>query len=306
MEVGTNTSINFILVHIGEHFIEHINDCIEQIKLFNNSKIFVITNESHRNKINFDDVTIFSIDDIVKTNNHNYFIQNNTNNKIYRKGLVSHSVERFFYIEDLMVSNNLTNVFHLENDNLLYVDVSELLPTLEKYYDLATTFDNDSRSIPSFVYIKNTDTISNLNNFINNNIGVSDMSLLSMYNLINDYKFNLPVIPNNYNHKLISLSGHQTINPEQYYNNFTQFKSIFDAAAIGQYIGGVDPENIVGNTVGFINESSLYNPSKFQIEFITDELNRKIPYIKTENELIKINNLHIHCKNLNKYKSYGV
>jgi len=77
---------------------------------------------------------------------------------------------------------------------------------------------------------------------------------------------------------------------------------LFDGAAIGQYLGGVDPRNQKSKP-GFINESCVFNPSRFLFEWIKDDKGREIPYAIFKDCKYRINNLHIHSKNLAKFKS---
>jgi hypothetical protein len=92
------------------------------------------------------------------------------------------------------------------------------------------------------------------------------------------------------------------INNEQMFvsNNSELFPYIFDAAAIGQYLGGVDPRNISGDTSGFINETCVikYNNYKFNFNNVNGI---KKPFIIVNDVVIPIFNLHIHCKNLIKF-----
>ena len=86
--------------------------------------------------------------------------------------------------------------------------------------------------------------------------------------------------------------------------NFTKFNAIFDAAAIGQYLGGIDEFNLIdktkNNTVGFKNETCVVDYSKFEFCWKkTDKLFK--PYLKKEGQLIPIINLHIHSKKLFKF-----
>jgi len=130
------------------------------------------------------------------------------------------------------------------------------------------------------------------------------MELFSLYNNENENIMNLPILPNNYDGELKSLTGLITNKKEDYFNHFDKFKSIFDGASFGQYLGGIDPRNTSNiNTKGFINESTLFDVSKFIIQFEIDGKKRKIPYIIYKNKKIKINNLHIHCKNLKQFMS---
>jgi hypothetical protein len=70
---------------------------------------------------------------------------------------------------------------------------------------------------------------------------------------------------------------------------------VFDGRAVGQYIGGVDPRNIAGDTRGFINKDVPFDVSKINVKFSNDIL-------PTVCEYYPICNLHIHCKDLGKYK----
>ena len=82
--------------------------------------------------------------------------------------------------------------------------------------------------------------------------------------------------------------------------NFDKFNYIFDAAAIGQYLGGVDPKNTAGDTTGFVNETCIIKYDKYKFEWkIIDDM--KKPFIIIDNESYPIFNLHIHSKNLDKF-----
>ena len=83
-------------------------------------------------------------------------------------------------------------------------------------------------------------------------------------------------------------------------NNSDIFPFIFDAAAIGQYLGGVDPRNMGGNTKGFVNETCVIKYNNYSIWFeMVDE--KKKPFILIEEKKLPIFNLHIHSKNLKEF-----
>ena len=76
--------------------------------------------------------------------------------------------------------------------------------------------------------------------------------------------------------------------------NFYKYNAIFDGAAIGQYLGGIDPRNTSSkNTVGFINETCIIDYSKYKFEWCKNK-----PYIIIKDIKYEIINLHIHSKNL--------
>jgi hypothetical protein len=86
--------------------------------------------------------------------------------------------------------------------------------------------------------------------------------------------------------------------------NYDVFKFIFDGAAIGQYLGGVDPRNTPGDTRGFVNETCIvkYDQYEFLWKWKHGE-NIKRPFLLHNGEEIPIFNLHIHSKNLNDFCS---
>ena len=52
-----------------------------------------------------------------------------------------------------------------------------------------------------------------------------------------------------------SLIHRMPVNSNDYVNHIDEFDSVFYAAAIGQYLGGIDTTNSHGkSTVGFVNE----------------------------------------------------
>ncbi|MFQ5677492.1 MAG: hypothetical protein ACE5G1_16505, partial [bacterium] len=128
-----------------------------------------------------------------------------------------------------------------------------------------------------------------------------DMALLGIFK--DDYGSDnidaLPIIHENYvsTRPLVSRKGHTVQDKNKYCQNIDLFQSIFDAAALGQYLGGADPANGPSKP-GFINESCVFNPSLLTFEWIYDEQGRRVPYATFENKRYRINNLHIHSKKL--------
>jgi hypothetical protein len=82
-------------------------------------------------------------------------------------------------------------------------------------------------------------------------------------------------------------------------NNYDKFNVIFDAAAIGQYLGGVDPLNDKFNSIGFINETCIIKCNNFNIHWKYEEGIHK-PFINN----VPIFNLHIHSKQLEHFTNY--
>jgi hypothetical protein len=303
-----------VFVHIGPSLPNYLPISLEQARLFNpGADLYLIANQEPLGKIDKGLVNKLklkkvSCESLKKSGHHSEFLRKSTVDTTFRKGFWRFAIERFFYLNSLIKKERLNNVFHLESDVMLYVNLFDLLPAFTKNYKgIAATFDNDSRCIPGFVYIQNANAIDSLTRFLAQTAssGNHDMQAIGKYWQISpSEKIDaLPILPAEYakKHALVSPANHRTNRPEKYTNHFDDFSSVFDAAAIGQYLGGCDPFHNQGP--GFINESSLFNPSRCEYRWERDQLQRLVPYLFIEGKKYRINNLHIHCKNLAKFSS---
>jgi hypothetical protein len=182
---------------------------------------------------------------------------------------------------------------------MIYTDLDKL-----NYKNLTLLKDSKFRVIPSIMYIENDIDINNLTSFImetskNSDTFMNDMDLLGMYNNANYFNFQFK----------------------------SEYDHIFDGAAIGQYLGGVDPRNLPNFEKSSIKEKQMIiynNPSK---EFINETSEFKIkktfkiifkkvyteystipinfPFIlDTEtHDIKKIMNMHVHSKQLYQFSS---
>jgi len=133
------------------------------------------------------------------------------------------------------------------------------------------------------MYINSLNIIKLLSDYIiKNNFNNDMVNTFNFFNNNRDKVTNLPILPNS-----VSLEK-CTVN---YSNFYTELNSIFDGAAIGQYLYGIDSNE---NTVGFINETTIFDVSKFEYTWVDN-----IPFMIVDNNKIRINNLHIHSKKLN-------
>ena len=70
---------------------------------------------------------------------------------------------------------------------------------------------------------------------------------------------------------------------------------MFDGAAMGQYLGGVDPRNIGGDSRGFVNETCVIKYNQYTFHWMgVDGLMK--PFLQVGCDLVPIFNLHIHSK----------
>ena len=210
---------------------------------------------------------------------------------------------RLIYIENFMEANNLKDVYHFENDILLYYDLRNFHDKfISLYKNIAITTGGPDKTMTGFMYIKNSDSLKMMTQFFIDTLKaygihgtmmkygmdmVHEMSLMKFYGIEKGSEFleNLPILP----------FGDFSI-------NFDEFNSIFDPASWGQFVGGT-------RTLGpgakpedhYIGQLLIKNPS-WTVEWLLEN-DLKIPYFKYDNNLVKINNLHIHSKNLHLYTS---
>jgi hypothetical protein len=278
--------MNIILVSIG-NFQEYILDNINQLIKLEIKNIYVITNAEFCNHFESckDKIILIDVNDINDT--YNYF-NNSRLDKKFRNGFWTYTSQRFFCVYGLMQKYDLKDCIHVENDVLLYYNIDLLMDKLNKNY-LYIPFDTYKRNIASIIYIPNSQTFKTI-------LDKYDFTKNDMYNF-EKIKLSTGLIQN----FPIFSSNFANTKEELYVSeNFNLFNLIFDAAAMGQFLGGVDPRNIPGDSSGFVNETCVikYDKYKFIWEYKDDV---KKPFLVINDTKIPIFNLHIHSKQLNRF-----
>ena len=269
-----------ILVHIGDHFPEYMNDCISQLQKITDISVHVLISRAHTAKI-IGNVTVFPLEDIKVGEQRKKFEKTSKLDSHFKNGFWKYTTMRFFYIYEHVVSHGLTDIFHIENDNLIFVD---FLKNLEQFREkqMWCVMDCKTRCIPSFLYFKDSEIVSKLLDVCIQGASdkTNDMLTLAKFRNDNvDQVGNLPIITS-YTDQL----------SEMLYDNVSKFKCLFDAAAVGQYIGGTDSGT--KDTIGFINETCEFKCNKVSIEW-----RDKKPYLNG----MPLVNLHIHSKDLKRW-----
>jgi hypothetical protein len=299
---------SLVFVHIGPELPPYISIALHQARLFNPyCPIYLLSSKEALKKGNdflkkHEELISIDYETIPKTKEHKDFLRTvhfNFQTK-WLNNFFTAASERLFVLFDFIKHFNMQNVFHLENDVMLYIDLEKAFPIFKKNCTLAMPFDHDKRALLSFVYIKNTQALYPLTSCFAKNAskGYTDMHippLLIQEN--NNLIQKLPIIMPDYvkKHPLRNLLNERPQRTEDYYEHYKKFNCIFDAAAIGQYLGGTPPQPFVQ----IINETAVFNPSHFEYVWGKDCQGRKIPYAIFDNKKHLIANLHIHSKKLN-------
>jgi hypothetical protein len=338
------TLSSLVYIHIGTNIPDYLYDTIYQTLLVNGycCKIYIIIEDSEvincqqkiRNfNLDYFCNDAFHFDNIINIIplsilNDELFLDENFKkyqnilttkfNKMseFRDGFWVSTTARFFYIHTFMKMFDVTNVFHIENDVMLYKKINFLYEyileylnesnekCIEKIHKICMIQDAQNRVIPSLLYFPDETKINELTTHIVNrleksNVFINDMNLLGTF----EDKYLLRIDPS------MALKK-ETI--------------VFDGAAIGQYLGGVDVKNLPNSknnelmlinnpSKGFINETSVFKPNKcvylkniVHIDHL--RINPKVFSCKlinnnNNNKLYHIANLHIHSKQLHQFSS---
>lgn len=280
--------MNIVLVSVG-NFQEYILDNIRQLLSLGHDPniIHVITEPEYFARFPRD-ITLVNARELKDTYQFNARVSRYQDG--FRNGFWRHTSARFFYMHAYMMSSGICDVIHLENDVPVYYNCDILLPLLDKS-KLYMPFDSYKRNIASIVYIPNVYLLTRILDIYD--IERNDMeNFASIREKCPEIIDGLPIC--------IQQDG---FNAEQRHvcANFERLNMIFDAAAIGQYLGGVDPRNMSGDTTGFINETCVIKYNVYKIQWIQGDDGITRPFLIVDGNIIPVFNLHIHSKNLSRF-----
>jgi hypothetical protein len=257
--------------------------------LVNESQILYLQNQVQiRHQIQPLNLQWISIESLGKFNLSSHFLENSKADRDFRGGFWLQTANRFMLIADLMLSLDLENCLHLENDNILYFDPSSKLDVFRKHARFSIPFDR-SRAIPGIVWYKDAKIAFELAKYMAVRSDLHDFDVIRQFCDSKTYDAKpLPTMS-------LAYAVSKNLSIKNYCDGYKQFGGVFDAAAIGQYIGGVDPRNIEGDSRFFINETSDLNMSECNVSWDYDQTKRYL-MLNMQGEDVKVLSLHAHSK----------
>lgn len=217
-----------------------------------------------------------------------------------REKLFIYSFERFYLLHYLMIQKELTNVFFLELDNLIYDDPRKWLEGFRQK-DMAYLYEQYDRCASGICYIKNVEILRSFtqycSKYIRDETGfIHEMGALFKFWEIE--KDRLQILPTHWSPAHAPVAAAVPAETYKKYNIYNN--TIFDGAGLGIFIGGMDPYHTRGIIEKWKHHPCLYDIdyTVYKYEWRKDEQGRNIPYVFTGVEWIRINNLHIHSKDL--------
>ena len=206
----------------------------------------------------------------------------------FRDGFWFATSNRFFLLADFMQYRQLENCLHLENDVVLFFDPTLKLEAFRSFAKFAIPFDR-TRAIPGIVWYKDAQFALQVSAYIAQHSEKPDFDVLREFCDAHPSEAKpLPTMPKGY------ARGHH-LSLDNYCQGIDAFGGIFDAAAIGQYLGGVHWMNDPEDSRFFINESSQLDMEKCQFYWARQSKYR-YPILSYNNDIVPILNLHAHSK----------
>ncbi len=310
-----------VYIHIGNNLPEYFYDSLYQTLLVNNyeTKIYIVVEECEIENLvkrlrcfNLDELCVndFLFENVVNIVPLHLLDQQLTSDTAFqeykalaqtkygqlaefRNGFWISTTARFYYILALVKSFALTNVFHIENDIMMYTSFCDIHKYIKKNgpSKICMVKDAPDRVVPSLLYFPVQYTLSALCSFITK-MSMHTQSFMNDMNILGAYP------------------------PDQMITfPIENERVIYDGAAFGQYIGGVDLRNLPDDpsgsvfenkTRGFVNETSIVKPNDYSVikrELVVNHIKFPINFYtivkKTDTRKIsQLANLHVHSKQL--------
>jgi len=308
---------SLVYVHLGRELPRYLADSISQARRFNaDTPIFVVAESAALDRadaIQRNGVIAVRLEELAPSKPHGRFRRISRLDRHFREGFWTYTTERFFALERLARAFTLREFIHIENDVMIYFDIAEMTGRLAPLYpNLASTFPNDELCVASLLYVANAESLVPLLDYINAQVGrwfsrpANEMEMIGRYRRLRGPTFidTLPIVPPEYPGPLCSRNGQVPRRSADCWNHFDVLQGLFDASALGQYLGGIDPRNTAEiETVGYINECSIFDPSLCRLDFSRDGRGRRFPTLSAGGLAWPVYNLHIHSKTLAPFAS---
>jgi hypothetical protein len=302
----------FVIAYLGR-LPFYLSSCIKQIRIWNPSTpIYIAYTKSIENnyligKLNYNNIYCIMIESLSLSISHTLFNKLYTNTSM--NNFWKYAMERFFIVEEVMRYYNLSDIIHLEVDNLIYFEYDSLLPVFKevsKNIAILAPSDNSTRYIAGICYIPTITSISYMNLYLAEySYNQAEMEVMMQYSKrYPDMLSTLPVIMPEYEEELNPLEGNQMGLDSIRLSKFSHsFNGLFDAAAIGQYMGGIDKIHNKGNTDGYINPHAAYRLNNVSINWVKNEDKKWIELStnSVEKKKWKVYNIHVHSKELDRF-----
>ena len=238
----------------------------------------------------------------------NNYLSRNENNKIFNQisflnkyglgNFWSVTLQRLFILEQYMLENNKFNIFHIENDVLIYENPEIFVDNFKKIYrdKLIINPLTNHLSTAAYIFIPSYKSIKRVNDKLIEYLSlgeqklieltgeemINEMVLLKLIERTTDFIDYLPAFPSD------------KVDYNFYYEVFGYY---FDPASWGQFLDGTP-----NHPPGFVDKRHYIGQEIMKNGYKIDLIKGR-PYIIDDKYKMKykLANLHIHSKNLHKF-----
>lgn len=298
-----------VLVHVGctsGPFVttfrppEWMWHCVQQYFTFNDGNLYILTDRENIPYLpKHDKVIPAALEDYHSDKIHRF-------HAVYEHGIRDFwtvCATRFIYLERFLQNNDLQHVCHFDNDVLLYFNIADYQDAFQRFCPgLAITPESPRKVSAIFMYIDNYKALAGMTDFFIEELERhSESGLKKMYNtdvivemlLIAAYARKeggrvtyLPIIP----------FGEHSL-------GLDEFGAIFDPGSWGEVVDGTRQGKLVGHhsPLAYIAQLLREHPG-YTVVWRTEN-GLRCPCLSHDGNLAKINNLHIHTKNLSAFMS---
>lgn len=283
-----------IFVHCGDAPVpDHLGDTLALTgRVAPKSEIVVLANESQTGRLHqFGSFFSFvPIEGFPASEISNQFRAQSALNRDFRNGFWYFATERFLVLADFMRHSGAEDVVHLENDVALYFDPADRIAAFRGFAEFAVPLDR-TRAIAGLVWFANSRVADRLARHLLTQLHINDMESVGNFCVGNpDVAKPLPTIP-------LKYAMEKGLDPARYCQGIDQFGGLFDAAAIGQYVGGVHWLNTPHDSRFFVNESSDLDLRDFDISWSVIR-GIRFPVITRAEERSTVLAIHAHSKDM--------
>lgn len=289
-----SSSPTIVFVHLGNAPVPRcLEDSIRNTRRISpGSHIKVLAGESHGNRLAMlgDFCTFVPAESLSDGGDIQQFQEQSRLRFDFRDDFWFHTSARFFVLAEYMRRAGIEDVIHLENDVSLHFDPVAKLDAFRDHAEFAVPLDRQ-RAIAGIVWFANADAAGRLTRHMLANSQINDMDSVGAFCDLNpDIARPLPTMP-------LSYVVEKGLPAARYCEGFERFGGVFDAAAIGQYIGGVHWLNNPHDTRFFVNESSDLDLRNFDLSWDVKDGARFLSLNRAD-ERVPVLSIHAHSKDV--------
>jgi hypothetical protein len=300
--------MNIVFIHLGDNELpQYLIDNLGQTSrlsprsrvhlIASRKNIAIVQKNQYRPQSRLKAVLLHNSENIPKSDAHVEYTKRSMLDRSFRDGFWYLATLRFFVLHDFIRYQEIGSALHLENDVVLYTDPISLQTAFENFSGLAVPLDR-TRAIPGIVWCSDERILRGLTESMLNLHMLDDMRTFGLFCENNSHLVRpLPTIPTGY---AMSLG----LALDRYSHGESAFGGIFDAAAIGQYLGGVDPRNTSGETRFFRNENSDLDLAHFDFSWDYED-GIRMPVISYGQSRTRVHAIHVHSKNVAQFSPFA-